>query len=156
MATHQYSCLEDPVDRGAWWAAVHRVAQSWTRLKWLSMLACMHWRRKWQPTPIFLPGDSQGQRILVGCCLWGSRVGHDWSNLAAAAAARCKTAILHLIDHSRGPHSFYMHWETKKIHVTCLTAIFTLLWWSGTKPTSISKVCLYDFYYSHCYDYPRY
>ena len=26
----QYSCLENPVDRGAWWAAVHRVAQSWT------------------------------------------------------------------------------------------------------------------------------
>ena len=36
----QYSCLEDPVDRGAWWAAVHRVAQSWTRLKHLSMHAC--------------------------------------------------------------------------------------------------------------------
>ena len=32
----QYSRLENPVDRGAWWAAVHRVAQSWTRLKWLS------------------------------------------------------------------------------------------------------------------------
>ena len=32
----QYSCLENPVDRGAWWAAVHRVAQSPTRLKWLN------------------------------------------------------------------------------------------------------------------------
>ena len=32
----QYSCLENPVDRGAWWAAVHGVAQSWTRLKRLS------------------------------------------------------------------------------------------------------------------------
>ena len=32
----QYSCLENPTDRGAWWAAVHRVAQSQTRLKWLS------------------------------------------------------------------------------------------------------------------------
>ena len=29
----------------------------------------MHWRRKWQPTPVFLPGESQGQRSLVGCCL---------------------------------------------------------------------------------------
>ena len=29
----QYSCLEDPVDRGAWWAAVYGVAQSWTQLK---------------------------------------------------------------------------------------------------------------------------
>ena len=32
----QYSCLENPRDRGAWWAAVYGVAQSWTRLKWLS------------------------------------------------------------------------------------------------------------------------
>ena len=33
----QCSCLENSVDRGAWWAMVHRVAKSWTRLKWLSM-----------------------------------------------------------------------------------------------------------------------
>ena len=31
----------------------------------------MHWRRKWQPTPVFLPGDSQGQGSLVGFRLWG-------------------------------------------------------------------------------------
>ena len=37
----QYSCLENPVDRGACWAAVHRVAQSQTRLKRLSMHACI-------------------------------------------------------------------------------------------------------------------
>ena len=37
----QYFCLENPVDRGAWWAAVHRVTQSWTRLKQLSMHACI-------------------------------------------------------------------------------------------------------------------
>ena len=37
----QYSCLENPMHRGAWWAAVHRVAQSWTRLKPLSMHACI-------------------------------------------------------------------------------------------------------------------
>ena len=43
-------------------------------------------RRKWQPTPVFLPGESQGRGSLVGCRLWGHTVGHDWSNLAAAAA----------------------------------------------------------------------
>ena len=32
--------------------------------------ACTHWRRKWQPIPVFLPGESQGQRSLVGCSLW--------------------------------------------------------------------------------------
>ena len=37
----QYSCLENPVDRGAWWAAVHQVAQSQTRLKRLSMHVCV-------------------------------------------------------------------------------------------------------------------
>ena len=31
----------------------------------------MHWRRKWQPTPVFLPGESQGRGNLVGCRLWG-------------------------------------------------------------------------------------
>ena len=34
----------------------------------------MHWRRKWQPTPGFLPGESQGWGSLVGCCLWGHTV----------------------------------------------------------------------------------
>ena len=45
-------------------------------------------RGKWQPTPVFLPGESGGQGSLVGCWLWGCRVGHDWSELAAAAAER--------------------------------------------------------------------
>ena len=31
----------------------------------------MHWRRKWQPTPVLLPGESQGRGSLVGCRLWG-------------------------------------------------------------------------------------
>ena len=37
----------------------------------LSLFTFMHWRRKWQPTPVFLPGESQGQGILVGYHLWG-------------------------------------------------------------------------------------
>ena len=62
----QCSCLENPVDRGIWWAAVHRVTQSQTGLKRLSM----HWRRKWPPTPVFLPWESRGQRSLVGYHPW--------------------------------------------------------------------------------------
>ena len=53
---------------GAWWAAVHGVAKSLTQL---SDFTFTHWRRKWQPTPVFLPGESQGRRSLVGCHLWG-------------------------------------------------------------------------------------
>ena len=152
----QYSCLENPKDRGVWWAIVHRVAepdmteltdhtrmhaifhcldipqfihsctdgclgsskfwQLWIKLMWatvcrflyghsfhsstlawkipwteepgrlqfmgllivghdwttsLSLFTFMHWRRKWQPTPVFLPGESQGRGSLVGCRLWG-------------------------------------------------------------------------------------
>ena len=52
----------------------------------LSLFTSMHWRRKWQPTPVFLPGESQGRGRLVGCRLGSHRVGHDWSDLAAAAA----------------------------------------------------------------------
>ena len=37
----------------------------------LSLFTFMHWRRQWQPTPVFLPGESQGWGILVGCHLWG-------------------------------------------------------------------------------------
>ena len=37
----------------------------------LSLFTFMHWRRKWQPTPVFLPGESQGQGSLMGCHLWG-------------------------------------------------------------------------------------
>ena len=64
----QYSCLENPMDGGAWWAAVHAVAKSRTLL---CNFTFMHWMRKWQPTPVFLPGESQGWGSLVGCRLWG-------------------------------------------------------------------------------------
>ena len=37
----------------------------------LSNFTFMHWRRKWQPTPVFLPGEFQGWGSLVGCSLWG-------------------------------------------------------------------------------------
>ena len=37
----------------------------------LSLFTFMHWRRKWQPTPVFLPGESQGRGNLVACRLWG-------------------------------------------------------------------------------------
>ena len=39
----------------------------------LSLFTFMHWRKKWQPTPVFLPGESQGWGSLVGCRLWGRR-----------------------------------------------------------------------------------
>ena len=66
----QYSCLENPMDREAWWATVHGVTKSRTQLNDFTF-TFMHWRRKWQPTPVFLPGETQGRWSPVGCCLWG-------------------------------------------------------------------------------------
>ena len=46
-----------------------RVGHDWATS--LSLFIFTHWRRKWQPTPVFLPGESHGWRSLVGCRLWG-------------------------------------------------------------------------------------
>ena len=80
----QCSCLENPRDGGAWWAAVYGVAQSRTRLKRLSsnssssrteskleVASVRSLRRQWHPTPVLLPGKSHGRRSLVGCSPWG-------------------------------------------------------------------------------------
>ena len=48
----------------------------------------MHWRRKWQPTPMFLPGESQGRGSLAGCRLWG-RTESDKSILLEPAKKEC-------------------------------------------------------------------
>ena len=60
------------MDGGAWWAAVHGVAKSQTRLSNFTF-TFMHWRRKWQPTPVFLPGKSHGWWSLVGYRPWGRK-----------------------------------------------------------------------------------
>ena len=53
-----------------------RVGHEWATSLWL--FTFMHWRRKWQPTPVFLPGESQGRGSLVGCRLWGRQ---SWTRL---------------------------------------------------------------------------
>ena len=81
----QYSCLENPEYRGAWWAAVHRVAQSWTWLKRLSMRAL---EKKLATHSSILTWRIPGTEEPGGLLSMGShRVGYKWSNLAAAAAA---------------------------------------------------------------------
>ena len=80
----QYSCLENPMDRGAWWAAVHGVAKSQTRLHFHFSLSCI--------------GEGNGNPLQCSCLenpgngeawwlpsMGSHRVGHDWSDLAAAA-----------------------------------------------------------------------
>ena len=67
-----------------------RVGRNWANS--LSLFTFMPWRRKWQPTPVFLLGESQGMGEPGGLLSMGShRVGYDWSDLAVAAAFTGKT-----------------------------------------------------------------
>ena len=59
-----------------------RVRHHWATS--LSLFTFMHWRRKWQPTPVFLPGESQGRRAWWAAVYGKHRVRHDWRDLAAA------------------------------------------------------------------------
>ena len=70
----QCSCLENPRDRGAWGS--HRVGHDWATS--LSLFTFMHWRRKWQPTPVFLPGESQGREAWWAAV---SGVAQSWTRL---------------------------------------------------------------------------
>ena len=79
----QYCCPENPVHsstlaRKIPWTeepgglqamGLLRVRHNWVTS--LSLSTFMHWRGKWQPTPVFLPGESQGRGSLVGCSPWG-------------------------------------------------------------------------------------
>ena len=67
----------------------------------------MHWRRKWQPTPVFLPGESQGQGTLVGCRPWG-RTESDTTEATAAAAAALDTLLTLINIHSPGCFIFFV------------------------------------------------
>ena len=68
----------------------------------LNYLLICGWRRKWQPTPVFLPGESQGQRSLVGCWSIGfHRVRHNWSDLVC----------MHALEKEMATHSSILAWR---------------------------------------------
>ena len=71
-----------------------RVAYDWVT----SLSTFMHWRRKWQPTPVFLPGESQGRLPSMG----SHSVRHDWSDLAADLAVAVSTK-----------HGVFLQWVCK-------------------------------------------
>ena len=91
----QYSCLENPMDGGAWWAPVHRVAKSRAWLSDFTFTVHFHALEKEMATHSSvlawrIPGTVEpGGLPSMGL----HRVGHDWSDLAAAAAACTKYNI---------------------------------------------------------------
>ena len=83
----QYSCLENPMDGGAWWAAVHGVARSRTQLSDFTFtFHLMHWRRKWQP--------------LQCSCLENPRDGGAWW-AAVSGVAQSRTRLKRLSSSSK-------------------------------------------------------
>ena len=70
----QYSCLENPMDRGAWWTSVHGVTQSRTRLKWLSMHACI--------------GEGRGNSLQYSCLENPRARGAWWAAVYGVAQSR--------------------------------------------------------------------
>ena len=97
----QYSCLENPMDGGAWWAVVHGVAKSRTRLSDFTFTFHFHaLQKEMGPHSSVLALKIPGTVEPGGLPSMGShRVGHDWSDLAAAAAA---WTIAHQAPLSRG------------------------------------------------------
>ena len=85
----QYSCLENPMDGGAWWAAVHGVAKSRTQLSDFTLTFHFHALEKEMATHCSIlawriPGTGDPGRLQS---MGSHRVGHDWSDLVAAAVA---------------------------------------------------------------------
>ena len=102
----QYSCLENPMEGGAWWASVHGVAKRWTRLS--DFTFTFHFpalEKAMAPHSSVLAWRIPGTGEPGGLPSVGShRVGHDWSDLAAAAAAACN------LHHSL-THYFWSMWN---------------------------------------------
>ena len=91
----QYPCLENPMDRGAWWAAVHGVAKSRTRLSDFTFTFYFHALEKEMATHSSvlawrIPGTVESDGLPP---MGSHRVGHDWSDLAAATAAASAAAL---------------------------------------------------------------
>ena len=102
----QYSCLENPMDGGAWWAAVHGVAKSRTWLSDFIFTFHFHALEKEMATHSnVLAWRISGTGEPGGLPSLGShRVGHDWSGLAAAAAVgEAKDAVKHLTSTRKTP-----------------------------------------------------
>ena len=73
-----------------------RVRHDWVTS--LSLFTFLHWRRKWQPTAVFLPGESQGRGSLMGCRLWGYTGSET-------------TEATFIVEKAMAPHSSTLAWK---------------------------------------------
>ena len=126
-----YSCLENPMDGGAWWAAVHGVARSLTQLSNFTFTFHFHALEKemvihssvlaWR-----IPGTGEpGGLLSIG----SHRVGHDWRDLAAAAATQPLFALCGRDHIPSCLVSFALFYKRYLVFVSC-TTVQTYLWLS--------------------------
>ena len=89
---------------GSWWPACRRPSFD----PWVGKLP---WRRKWQPTQVFLPGESQGQRSLVGYSPWGHKASDtsEWLHFTSSAGTSGKELTCQCKRHERQVWSWV--WE---------------------------------------------
>ena len=99
---HMYVCICIHMGIPRWFSSRESDCQCRRHRKcgfdlWVSKIP---WRRKWQPTPIFLPGESQGQRIPAGYGPWNCRVGHNWARMYSAKSLQSCPTLCDPIDGS--------------------------------------------------------
>ena len=121
-----------------------RVGHDWATS--VSLFTFMHWRRKWQPTPVFLPGESQGWEPGGLPSMGSHKIGHNWCDLAAAARLMnwilCKqvnvaacTLNLHSVQSLSRVRLFVILWTIAR-----QAYLFITNSWSPPKPMSIESV----------------
>ena len=132
----QYSCLENPMDGGAWWAAVHGVAKSWTRLSDFTFTFHFHALEKEMAThSSVLAWRIPGMGEPGGLPSMGShRVRHDWSDLAVAATTYLSVSLFEFISKIdvKYIHSFHNNCHHLRpgllwiVEVSCLVSFLPL------------------------------
>ena len=100
----------------------------------LSLFTFVHWRRKWQPTPVFLPGESQGQGSLVGCHVWG----HTESDTTEAKQQQLYALQIYQLKKKKHYGTYILvQWINK--------VVYTAGWWLvllGKKAAKKVDMCL--------------
>ena len=116
-----------------------RVGHDWATS--LSLFTFMHWRRQWQPTPVFLPGESQGRGSLVGCPLWG-RTELDTTEVTQQQQQQ-QPPYVHFYPSLSG---IFFHinlfWEKKFIYL----CVFCFLWCNCKLCDSKGCMCFLQYY----------
>ena len=94
-----------------WWLSGKEFALQCRRQGFDPWVRKIHWRRKWQPIPVLLPGKSHGQKSLAGCSPWGSqRIGHDW---ACTHHHHSSSGLFHVPQRTTS-----LMWPIRSLHTT--------------------------------------